>query len=74
MSEPNSWHGKHYSDCNYDMLVMGGGCKWWHFHPEESFEAHIKKFNQVLHQNFHLPLSFVFVKLAIIQHIEGIVN
>jgi len=36
---------------------MGGGCKWWHFHPEESFEAHIKKFNQVLHQNFHLPLS-----------------
>ena len=48
------WHGQWYSDCNSVDRVMQGGCKWYHFHPDEKFEAHLKKFNEIT-KNSLLP-------------------
>ena len=48
MNESNiCWHGKYYNDCNKDRRMIPFGCKWWHFHPYENFETHVKKFNKL---------------------------
>ena len=41
------WHGRTYSDCNRGRLTVSGGCKWWHFFPDEDLKTHLTVFNEI---------------------------
>ena len=41
------WHGQNFRDCNKDRQEVEGGCKWYHFYPDEDLNAHIDKFHQL---------------------------
>ena len=42
-----SFHGYGFKDCNSQIHVVFGGCKWWHFFPQDTLEQHIEKFREV---------------------------
>ena len=51
------FHGYGYKDCNKNIRVVFGGCKWWHFYPQQSFEEHVQKFHEIT--NFTYTFNFV---------------
>ena len=43
----NCWHGAGYKDCNIDIHIVPHGCKWYHFYPNQNFDAHVEKFHEI---------------------------
>ena len=41
------WHGFGFRDCNIIMHIQPHGCKWYHFFPQQTFEEHVEKFNEI---------------------------
>jgi len=52
----NCWHGSGiYEDCNNKLWTrnamiryQGGGCKWWHFYPDEGVKELEQKFKEIM--------------------------
>ena len=53
------WHGNNYHDCNRARRLIPSGCKWWHFYPQQPFEDHVKKFNELTNNTYRSELSML---------------
>ena len=56
------WHGQHYKDCNIDMHIVPHGCKWFHFYPFQTFEEHVKKFNELTKNEYNTVVENIYEK------------
>ncbi|XP_023327709.1 uncharacterized protein LOC111700876 [Eurytemora carolleeae] len=51
------FHGKGYRDCNKDIHIVYQGCKWYHFYPNEKFDAHLEKFRELTNNEIKLEIQ-----------------
>ncbi len=50
--EDTCYHGYGYKDCNRNIHVVFGGCKWWHFYPDQTFDEHVRKFHELTNDTY----------------------
>ena len=62
---PTCWHGRKYTDCNRKRETIPGGCKWWHFFPDEDFDTHVQRFRQITNDVFEDKLAAIFDELPV---------
>ena len=53
------WHGRGYKDCNRLVHIVYGGCKWWHFYPDQTFQDHLDKFYELTNNTIALDLQIL---------------
>ena len=53
------WHGRGFKDCNRLVHIVYGGCKWWHFYPDQTFQDHLTKFYELTNNTIALDLQIL---------------
>ena len=58
------FHGFGYECCSkrWDERRWRLGCKWWHFFPNEGFQAHLDKFYEITNNTITLDTEILQVK------------
>ena len=56
------FHGLGYKDCNEDIRVVYGGCKWWHVFPKQTLQEHVNKFHEITSNEYQIDMRSPFEK------------
>ena len=54
------WHGYGFKDCNKLIHIQPHGCKWYHFFPDEPFEEHVRKFNEITEDAYDMNMKSLY--------------